>query len=138
MKSLKKFIILALIPFAASCAFINERTVEIGINSNPYGADIIIEGKNYGKTPAVLKIEPKAYTVNLVKEGYGSTNFKTEIWWGTVRTDVNGTRTGDGNRCFLDMMTVVFSFNAYNAAKCGDFKQKQYSITIPQTANLSR
>lgn len=103
------------------------------MNSNPTGANIFIEGKNYGQTPAVISVEPKAYDVVLTKEGYGSTSFKTDIWWGTVRTDANGERTADGTRCLLDMLGLVFSFNAYNAAKCGDFKQKQYSITIPRT-----
>jgi hypothetical protein len=35
----------------------------------------------------------------------------------------------------LDMMSVVFSFNAYSSTRCGDFKQKQYFITIPKTGN---
>ncbi len=131
MKLLRQFTLIALLGTTASCAFFNDRVVDISIGSNPPGADIFIEGRSYGRTPATFKIEPKEYTVTLTKEGYGSTNFKTPIWWGTMREDVNGARTADGTRCFLDMMTIIFSFNAYNAAKCGDFKQKQHFVTIP-------
>jgi len=136
MKFLQKTILLAALFSASSCAFFNSRTVDLAIDSNPSGANILIEGRSYGVTPTTLKIEPKAYDITLNKTGYGSTNFKTEIWWGTVRTDVNGNQTTDGTRCILDMLSLVFSFNAYNAAKCGDFKQKQYFITIPQTQNI--
>jgi hypothetical protein len=135
MKSLSKLALIMVLGFASSCAFFNDRTVELAIDSNPSGANILIEGKNYGVTPATIKIEPKAYDIFLTKEGYGSANFRTEIWWGTVRTDVAGNKTSDGTRCILDMVSLIFSFNAYNAAKCGDFKQKQYSITIPRSAN---
>ena len=107
----------------------------MAIDSQPSGANILIDGQNYGTTPATIKIEPKSYDITLNKAGFGSQSFKTEIWWGTVRTDINGKKTSDGTRCILDMLSLIFSFNAYNAAKCGDFKQKQYYITIPQTQN---
>jgi hypothetical protein len=29
------------------------------------------------------------------------------------------------------MVSLIFSFNSWNRAKCGDFKEKQYMITIP-------
>ena len=124
-----------MLEMTASCAFFNDKTVDLSIGSNPPGADIFIEGRNYGKTPATINVEPKDYTVTLTKEGYGSSNFNTPIWWGTLRTDVSGTRTGDGTRCMLDMMSVIFFFNSYNSTRCGDFKQKQYFITIPNTGN---
>jgi hypothetical protein len=135
MKLLHKVVLFILLGMASSCAFFNDKTVDLSIGSNPPGADIFIEGRNYGKTPATINVEPKDYTVTLTKEGYGSSNFNTPIRWGTVRTDVNGTRTGDGTRCMLDMVSVVFFFNAYNSTRCGDFKQKQYFITIPRTGN---
>ncbi|OFW88831.1 MAG: hypothetical protein A2794_00505 [Alphaproteobacteria bacterium RIFCSPHIGHO2_01_FULL_40_8] len=132
MKLIRLIAMLALMAGMSSCAFFNGSTVDLSINSNPPGADIFIEGRNYGRTPAIINIEPKAYTVTLVKEGHGSANFVTDIWYGTVRTDVSGNRTADGTRCVLDMMTVVFSFNSWNRAKCGDFKQKEYFINIPR------
>ncbi len=131
---IRTILILALIPFATSCAFFNGKTVDVAINSTPPGADVFIEGKNYGRTPVVLNIEPKPYNAVLVKEGYGSTNLNMEIWWGTIRTTIDGERTADGTRCFLDMMSLMFSFNMYNATRCGDFKEKQYNVNIPRTA----
>jgi PEGA domain len=133
MKKLRFIAALGALAILSSCAFFNDKTVEVAFNSNPPGASIFIDGVNYGQTPATLNIEPKQYRVNLVKEGYGSATISTDIWWGTIRTDVDGNRTSDGTRCFLDMMSLVFSFNAYNAKRCGDFKQKQYFATIPYT-----
>ena len=107
MKSFKKFIILALIPFVASCAMsFNEKNVDVTINSNPQGADIIIEGTNYGKTPKTINIEPKNYTVSLVKEGYGSAQIQLESWV-AIRN-----KKGEGKRCLADavgtMLVVPF------------------------------
>jgi hypothetical protein len=135
MKLLHKFVLFILLEMASSCAFFNDKIVDLSIGSNPPGADIFIEGRSYGKTPTIIKVEPKDYTITLTKEGYGSSNFNTPIWWGALRTDINGTRTNDGTRCMLDMMSVFFFFNAYNSTRCGDFKQKQYFITIPRTGN---
>lgn len=133
---LRKIVLLTSLLFSASsCAFFNDKTVDLGVNSIPSGADIVIDGKNYGKTPAVLQLEPRKYNIALTKEGYGSTSFSPEIWWGTIRTDINGNTTSDGTRCFLDMFSILFSFNAYNASRCGDFKEKQHTITIPNTAS---
>lgn len=133
---LRTALILAVIPFASSCAFFNSKTVDVAINSTPTGASVFIDGKNYGVTPLTLNIEPNPYNAVLVKEGYGSTNLNMEIWYGTIRTTIDGETTSDGTRCFLDMMTLVFSFNAWNKTRCGDFKQKQYNVVIPRTASL--
>lgn len=129
---LRAIALLALISLASSCSFFNDRTVEVAINSTPSGADVFIEGKNYGRTPLTLNIEPKPYQAVLIKEGYGSTNLNMQIWYGTIRTTIDGERTSDGTRCFLDMMTLIFSFNAWNPTRCGDFKEKTYNVTIPR------
>lgn len=130
MKILSKSLLLILLAMSASCAIIgNSKTVDVAINSNPQGADIMIEGRNYGRTPAVINIEPREYMVVLTKEGHGTAEFKMESW-GTIRRDASGNRTADGTRCVLDMMSVVFSFNSWSKY-CQDFKQKEYNITIP-------
>ncbi len=128
---------LALIPLASSCSFFNGKTVDVAINSTPSGADVFIEGRNYGRTPLTLNLEPKPRTAVLVKEGYGTANLNMEIWWGTIRTTVDGERTADGTRCFLDMMSLVFSFNMYNAVRCGDYKEKSYNVVIPRSNSFS-
>lgn len=130
--------LVALVAFASSCSFFNDKTVEVAINSTPSGADVFIEGKNYGRTPLTLNINPKPYNAVLVKEGYGSANLNMEIWYGTIRTTIDGDRTSDGTRCFLDMMTVIFSFNAWNSDRCGDFKEKTYNVVIPKSSNFGR
>ena len=135
---LRAVLILALIPFVSSCAFFNGKKVDVAINSTPSGADVFIEGKNYGRTPLTLNIEPKPYSAVLVKEGYGSANLNMEIWYGTIRTTIDGERTADGTRCFLDMMSLVFSFNAWSPSKCGDFKEKNYNVAIPKSSSYSK
>ena len=134
MKLLLRVCLLLVLATISSCSFFNAKTVEVAIDSNPQGADIFIEGRNYGRTPALINIEPKAYTATISKEGYGATNLTMDIWWATARTNVSGERTADGTRCFLDMMSLVFSFNAYTGY-CADFKQKQYLVTIPHTGS---
>ncbi len=134
---LRTIAVLALIPLASSCSFFNGKTVDVAINSTPPGADVFIEGKNYGRTPLTLNIAPKPYNAVLVKEGYGTANLNMDIWYGTIRTTIDGERTADGTRCFLDMMTLIFSFNAWNETRCGDFKEKTYNVMILRSSNFS-
>lgn len=130
MKLLRLSVLFALLNLISSCAFFNGKTVDLAINSNPPGADVFIEGRNYGRTPTVINVEPRKYIVTLTKEGFGSAVFNTETW-GTIRTDVNGNTTADGNRCLLDTVSVLFFFNVFTE-KCADFKQKEYFINIPR------
>ncbi len=130
MKIFVKSLLLSFLVFSTSCAIIgNKNVVEVGIDSNPQGADILIEGRNYGRTPAVLEIEPKNYMVVLTKEGHGTAQFEMQAW-GTVRTDIDGNRTSDGTRCFLDTMSVIFFFDSFTKY-CQDFKEKKYNVQIP-------
>ncbi len=130
MKKIRQLYLISLLVLVSSCAFFNSKTVDLAINSNPPGADVFIEGRNYGRTPTVINVEPRKYAVTLTKEGYGSAVFNTEVW-GTIRTDVNGNTTPDGNRCLLDTVSVLFFFNVFTD-KCADFKQKEYFINIPR------
>ena len=132
MKILRLVTLVSLLSAASSCAFFNEKKVDLAVNSNPAGADIFIEGRSYGVTPTVINIEPKKYVVTLTKEGYGSAVFNTDVW-GAVRSDVNGETTPDGKRCLFDALSVVFFFNIFSE-RCYDFKQKEYFINIPRTS----
>jgi len=131
MTLLQKLILVSLIPFASSCAMMfNEKNVDVTINSNPPGADIFIEGVNYGQTPKTINIEPKPGTVVLNKEGYGSANFELETWV-AIRN-----KEGEGGRCLADAlgtMLVVPAYSFYFSGKCDEFKQSEYNITIPHT-----
>ncbi len=125
-----KKILLACCLILTSCSFFNKKTVELGIDSFPRGAEIYINDQYYGVTPTVINIPPKDGFVTLNKRGYGTTSFKTPIFIGSVRTHANGSVDADGVRCILDMASVIFSFGAYTG-KCADFKEKQHKITIP-------
>ena len=129
MQILSKAALAATIMIISSCSLFNDREVDLAINSAPSGANIFIEGRNYGTTPKIIKIEPKPYEIILTKEKYGSTSFRTEIWFGKGRRDVDGKITGDGKRCLTDFVSATFWF--LNSSKCGDFKQKQYFVMIP-------
>ena len=112
----------------SSCAyFFNSKTVDVTINSNPSGADIMIDGKNYGRTPITLNLEPKDYVATLTKEGYGSAQLKLESWQAVRR------KGGEGGRCLADAagsMLIVPIFS-YWSVYCRDFKEPEYSVNIP-------
>lgn len=128
MKILSKIALIALVISACSCAMIsNEKNVDVSIDSNPSGANIFIEGRDYGKTPATLNIQPKNYTVVLTKEGYGSTQFKLESW-ATIR---NGKCMADA----LGAALILPLYSMYWSGYCDDFKEKDNFVNIPRNAN---
>ena len=114
-----------------SCAMLfNDKNVEVKINSNPQGADVIIDGRSYGRTPAVVSIEPKNYVATLTKEGYGSTQIKLETWQ-AVRA-----KSGEGGRCIADMLgtILVLPYFSLQSVYCRDFKQPEYFAEIPYSS----
>jgi hypothetical protein len=128
MKLLFRLTLLVFVTFACSCAMIfNEKNVDVSIDSNPSGADIFIEGRNYGKTPRTLNIEPKNYMVVLTKEGYGSTQLQLESWV-TAR---NGKCMADA----LGAMFIVPLYSMYWSGYCNDFKEKDHFVNIPRNAS---
>lgn len=131
MKLVRQCALVLLLTTASSCAMLmSDKEDDVNIGSNPSGADIFIEGKNYGKTPATLHIEAKNQTVVLNKEGYGSTQLQLEAW----ATMKNGS-------CSMDVLTSIFPWSLYSAqysGRCNEFKKKEYFVTIPQTATAGR
>ncbi len=125
---IKIFLILALFQSTSCAYFFNSKEVEISIASNPPGADIIIEGRNYGQTPKLLIIEPKNYDVLLSIPNYGSTNVKLATW------QTSRDRDGDGERCVADAVGFMFILPLMSAwsVYCRDFKEKNIFINIPQ------
>lgn len=125
MKLINKFVLLVLLGISSSCAMIfNEKTVDVSISSTPAGADIFIDGRNYGKTPATINIEPKNYTAILTKEGYGSAQLQLESW-AALR---NGKCVADA----LGSMLIIPYYSAFLSGKCDEFKQKEYHVNIPR------
>jgi hypothetical protein len=127
MKLHKIFASILLIIASSSCAMMtNEKTDKISINSSPQGAQIIIDGKYHGVTPATLNIEAKNYLVTLNKEGYGSTELQLESWVSS--------KTG---ACMADAMMsilIVPMYSFYYSGYCTTFKEKEYYVTIPNNA----
>lgn len=125
---LRNLLLVAALCLSSSCAFfLNSKTVDVTINSNPSGADIVIDGKSYGRTPATINIEPKNYNVVLTKEGYGTAQLKLEAWQAVRRKD------GEGGRCLADAVgsMLVLPVFSYWSVYCRDFKEPVYSVEIP-------
>jgi hypothetical protein len=130
MKLFRSLSLLALLAASSSCALMmNDKNDQISINSSPSGAEIFIEGKSYGQTPATITVEAKNSTVVLAKEGYGSTQFNVEAW----ATMKNGACSADA----LGSIFIVPLYSVIWSGKCNEFKEKQYSINIPRTGSAS-
>jgi hypothetical protein len=111
-----------------SCSFANKSTVTIPMNSNPPGAEIVIDGKKYGKTPAFIALKPsKNYQATFSKPGYESTKIDMKTWY-SIR-DGNG---GDGKRCIGDSVFVlpIMIVLLFAPEKCGSFKQSDYFVEL--------
>lgn len=132
MRSLKRLLTMALTFICASCAMMgNDMKSSVSINSNPSGASVIIDGRNYGMTPMSLQMKVRNYDVSLIKEGYGIAKFKLET--------IQGIEEGsDGGRCLADAigsMFVITFYSAYYSDYCKTFKKQEYDIEIPYTAS---
>ncbi len=126
MKLFKAIFLVSLLALSSSCAILmNDKNDQISINSSPAGADIFIEGRHYGKTPANLNIEAKNSTVVVTKEGYGSTQLNLEAW-ASVK---NGACSAD----MLGAILIVPLYSVLWSGKCNAFKEKEYFVTIPRT-----
>lgn len=128
---IRRFLIVILLFFCSSCAlFFNDNRSVLTIESDPPEAEVLIEGRNYGRTPIRIDLKPGKYDVSLIKEGYGSANFKTDL--------VQGIEKGsDGTRCLFDAVGSIFVLTFYSAffsEKCAVFKEN-YNVKIPFTAS---
>lgn len=131
MKFFTKLLAVTTLILSTSCAMLfNDKEVDLSIDSTPRGANIIIGEKNYGQTPKTIKIKPDDYDVFLIKEGYGSTQFKVESWV-TAR---NGKCIADALGSMLLIPYYSFLFSGY----CDDFKEKEHMINIPYQGTRDR
>ncbi len=113
---------------SSSCALMmNDKNDQISINSEPSGADIFIEGRSYGKTPATITVEAKNSTAVLTKEGYGSAQLDLKVFAAMK----NGACSADA----LGFMLIVPLYSVMWSGKCYQFKERQYFVTIPHTGN---
>jgi hypothetical protein len=129
MKLALKLALLAILSFASSCALIaNDKNSKVTINSTPPGADVFIDGRNYGRTPITLNLEAKNQTAVLSKQGYGSAQLQLEVWYSAK----NGACLADGMG--LMFIAPIFSFTS---GKCSEFKEKEYFVNIPNSGRAS-
>jgi hypothetical protein len=126
MKKLHTLFLSALLAASSSCALMmNDKNDQISVNSTPSGANIFIDGRNYGQTPAVINIEAKNSKMVLTKEGYGSTQVQLEAW-AAIKNKA----------CSADMLGVMLIVPLYSvmySGKCNEFKEKEYFVTIPRS-----
>ena len=132
MGNLRRIFTLALMLVCASCAIMgNDTKSTVSINSNPPGANVIIEGRNYGMTPMIVQLNVKDYDVSLIKEGYGAAQFRLE--------KIQGIEKGpDGGRCLADAigsMFIITFYSAYYSDYCKTFKEQEYNVEIPYSAS---
>jgi len=128
MKLLQTFSLLVLLSMSSSCALMmNDKNDQISISSEPSGADIFIEGRSYGKTPATITAEAKNSTVVLTKEGYGTAQLDLKVF----ATMKNGACSADA----LGAMLIVPLYSVLWSGKCYQFKERQYFVNIPRTGN---
>ncbi len=129
MKNILKLLPVITLFVINSCSFANKSTVTIPINSNPPGANIIIDGKSYGKTPAFVELKPnKNYKATISKQGYGSTNIDMETWY-----SMRGGKGTDSKRCIADVASFIVPYLVvlvFAPEKCGSFKQDDYFVDL--------
>ncbi len=128
LKKLKLLPAIALLAINA-CSFANKSTVLVPINSNPPGATVFIDGKNFGQTPAFAELTPnKNYKATISKQGYGSANIDMETWY-----SLRGMDNDDGKRCAADVAALIvpyFVVLMFAPEKCASFKQGDYFVDL--------
>ena len=69
---MKKIIVLAISLSLSGCATIlHGSRQDVGFSSNPTGANVTINGENFGKTPTVVKLKRKdMHAVKIMLDGY--------------------------------------------------------------------
>jgi len=128
MQNKIKLISAAILLVVSSCSFANKSTVVVPVNSNPPGADVVIDGRNYGQTPTFVELTPnKNYKATISKKGYGSANIDMDTWY-----SVRGGEDGDGKRCLADSAAVlpIMMVLLFAPEKCGSFKQSDYFVDL--------
>jgi len=121
MKFLSLITILNLL---GSCAMIyNKKEDNIEIKSNPPGAMIIVNGKNYGKTPSTISLVPKKdLKITVYKKGY-SPQIISPQYWVSIKSKA----------CMADVLTpflVLTYYSYYWSGYCNEFKEDSYSTIL--------
>jgi len=133
--NLKLIPIIALLAVNA-CSFANKSTVTVPINSNTPGANVMIDGKNFGQTPAFVELNPgKNHQATISKEGYTPATINMDTYY-----SVRGGDGADGGRCMADFSAAAipyFIVLLFAPEKCASFKQSSYfaDLQMIQSSN---
>jgi hypothetical protein len=129
MKNIFKIFPVISLLIIESCSFANKSTVIVPINSNPPGASVMIDGKNYGQTPLFAELIPnKNYKAKISKAGYDSTTIDMESLY-----SLRGGESADGARCMADVVSLTIPYFVvllFAPEKCGSFKQSDYFVDL--------
>ena len=121
--------------FVGGCSFANKSTVIVPIESRPQGANIVIDGKNFGQTPAFVELRPsKNYKAMLYKQGYQPAVIDMEVWYSLRENQ----KTADNSRCVADASAMLFPYIVvllFAPEKCSTFKQRDYFANLMQDFN---
>ena len=129
MKNIINSLLIAVLFIINACSFANKSTITVPINSSPPGADVYVEGKNFGQTPAFVELTPdRNYKATISKEGYESVEIDMEAWY-----SLRGGSGADGKRCMMDVGSFIlpyFIVLLFSPEKCGSFKQSDYFVDL--------
>lgn len=127
---------------------------ELSVNSEPSNASVIIDGKNYGVSPAKISdIIIGPHELRLEKDGYGIVMKQFVLEEGklltinetlptgreiSISTDKNGDKIYvDGNYVGTSPMTTMLSFGDHNLKAVRDGKETSKKITVSQNGGYS-
>jgi hypothetical protein len=136
MKNTLKLILTAALLVINACSFANKSTVGVAINSNPSGANVVVDGQNFGRTPAFIELNPgKNHQANISKNGYAPATIDMETWY-----SVRGGSGGDGGRCIADSAGILpyFIVLLFAPEKCASFKKSEYFVDLQMTKAPNR
>ncbi len=123
MQLVLKITSLILILSTTSCAFFNNKTVPVTINSYPTGAKIYVDDVYYGVTAKEIDVIPdKTHRLKLVKDGYRNVEMDMETKF-SLRNGQPGY-----SKCKLDLLGSIFILPivGLKSLYCRDFTQKLY------------
>ena len=127
-----KIIVIILIFSISSCAFKNQPTVFVTIDSEPSGAKIFVDDIYYGDTAKAISLIPnKNHHLRLIKDGYQTINYDLE-----TKFSMRKNRQEEYGRCKVDLIGSIFIFPimGLKSLYCRDFTKELYNFELTQIA----
>jgi hypothetical protein len=124
-------VVLGLLCFGTGCATLRGDTQKMRIESEPSGAQLTVDGKNY-TTPADVALKRKeAHRITVTKEGYRPITFNLESTWdGASMTDL----ALPGGSALLGLSVVSGSDRQFN--QLGKIRLEKTSEANPKPLEM--